>query len=303
MVAQERFMEEEFAPPPPMDTSHIKRKWLDIPYADKSDAQKLDIYLPDEGTGPFPILATFHGGAWMFGDKGDDFNRPFLGGLKRGYAVACINYRLSTEAHFPSQIHDCKTAVRYLRTNASEYLLDGSRIGAWGASAGGHLAALLGAADKVRELDDPSLRNVRTRLSAKVQAVVVWYGPVANFLTMDDELADNGLGPGHHSDRDSPESMLLGRKITDIPALVKFTSPMTYIKRRIPPFLIQHGLKDDIVPVQQAIQFAAQVKKIAGEGTVTLEILEKATHGDPLFERPRNIKHVLDFFDLHLKKT
>ena len=295
-------MNEEFTPPL-MDTSHIKRKWLDIPYADKSDAQKLDIYLPEKGEVPFPVIATIHGGAWMFGDKGDELNRHFLEGLRRGYAVACINYRLSDEAHFPSQIHDCKTAIRYLRTNASEYQLNGDRIGAWGASAGGHLAALLGTADRVRELDDPSMRNARTRFSAKVQAVVVWYGPVANFLTMDNELAESGLGPGEHSDRNSPESVLLGRRITDIPALVKFASPMTYIKKRVSPFLLQHGLKDDVVPVQQAIQFAEQMKKIAGEDKITLEILKDATHGDPLFETPRNIERVLDFFDLHLKNT
>jgi acetyl esterase/lipase len=295
-------MDDEFFPPPPMDTSHIRRKWLDVPYADKSDAQKLDIYLPNKGDGPFPVIATIHGGAWMFGDKGDDFNRPFLDGLKRGYAVACINYRLSDEAHFPSQIHDCKTAIRYLRTNASAYQLDGRKIGAWGASAGGYLAALLGTADRVRELDDPSMRNSRTRFSAKVQAVVVWYGPVANFLTMDAELAESGLGPGDHSKRNSPESKLLGRRITDVPALVKFASPMTYIKRRVPPFLLQHGLKDDTVPVQQAIHFAGQVKEIAGEEKVTLEILKDATHGDPLFETPRNIRRVLDFFDIHLKQ-
>jgi len=295
-------MEDEFVTPPPMDTSHIRRKWLDVPYADKSDAQKLDIYLPNKGDGPFPVIATIHGGAWMFGDKGDDMNRPFLEGLRRGYAVACINYRLSDEAHFPSQIHDCKTAIRYLRTNASAYQLDGGKIGAWGASAGGHLAALLGTADRVRELDDPSMRISRTRFSAKVQAVVVWYGPVANFLTMDAELAESGLGPSDHSKRNSPESKLLGRRITDVPALVKFASPMTYIKRRVPTFLLQHGLKDDIVPVQQAIRFAEQVKEIAGEEKATLEILKDATHGDPLFETPRNIRRVLDFFDLHLKQ-
>ncbi len=297
------FMEDNFSPPPPMDTSHIKRKWLDVPYADKSAAQRMDIYLPDEGTGPFPVIATLHGGAWMFGDKADDFNRSFLAGLKRGYAVVCINYRLSGEAHFPSQIHDCKTAIRYLRTNAAEYQLDGSKIGVWGASAGGHLAALLGTADRVRELDDPSMRNARTRFSAKVQAVVVWYAPVANFLTMDDELAESGFGTGDHSERDSPESILLGRKITDIPALVKFASPLTYIKRRVPPFLLQHGSKDDLVPVQQAIQFAEQMKKTAGEGKVTLEVMDEATHGDLLFEMPENIARVLDFFDLHLKNT
>jgi acetyl esterase/lipase len=284
-----------------MDTSHIKRKWLDISYADKSDAQKLDIYLPNKGDGPFPVIATFHGGAWMFGDKGDDMNLPFLEGLKRGYAVACVNYRLSGEAHFPSQIHDCKTAIRYLRTNAAAYHLDGTRIGAWGASAGGHLAALLGTTPRVRELDDPSMRKTNTRFSCKVQAVAVWYGPLEDFLKMDEQLTASGMGTPDHSHEDSPESQLLGRKITDIPALVKYASPMTYIKPSVPPFLLQHGLKDSIVPVEQAINFAARMEKVAGCDRVTLDLLKNADHGDPLFETPRNLKRVFEFFDSHLK--
>jgi acetyl esterase/lipase len=293
--------EDEFAPPPPMDTSHIKRKWLDIPYAEKSSAQKLDIYLPNTGDGPFPVLATIHGGAWMFGDKGDDHNLPFLEGLKRGYAVVCTNYRLSGEAHFPSQIYDCKTAIRYLRANAAEYHLDGAHIGVWGASAGGHLAALLGTSTRVRGLEDPSMRNSRTRLSSKVQAVVVWYGPNEDFLKMDEQLVQSGMGTPDHSSEDSPESKLLGRKITNVPALVKFASPMTYIKPNVSPFLIQHGLKDGIVPVEQAIHFAAQMEKVAGSDRVTLEILKNADHGDPLFQTPKNLRRVFDFFDLHLK--
>lgn len=284
-----------------MDTSHIKRKWLDVPYANKSDAQKLDLYLPNEGDGPFPAIATIHGGAWMFGDKADGFNYSFLEGLKRGYAIACINYRLSDEAHFPSQIHDCRTAIRYLRTNAATYHLKGFHIGVWGASAGGHLAALLGTAAYSRELDDPSMRTARTRFSCKVQAVVTWYAPSENFLSMDEQLAKGGMGIPDHSKEDSPESKLLGRKITDVPAMVKFASPMAYINSKIPPFLLQHGRKDGIVPVEQSINFAAQIEKIAGSDQVTLEILEEAGHGDPLFHTPENIHRVMNFFDLYLK--
>jgi acetyl esterase/lipase len=294
-------MDDLFPPPQPMNTSHIKRKWLDISYADKSDAQKLDIYLPNKGNGPFPVIATFHGGAWMFGDKGDDMNLPFLEGLKHGYAVACVNYRLSGEAHFPSQIHDCKTAIRYLRTNATDYHLDATRIGAWGASAGGHLAALLGTTPRVRGLDDPSMRKTNTRFSCKVQAVAIWFGPLEDFIKMDEQLAASGMGTPNHSNEDSPESQLLGRKITDVPALVKYASPMTYIKPSAPPFLIQHGLNDSIVPVEQAINFAAKMEKVAGTDRVTLDLLKGADHGDPLFEKPRNLRQVFDFFDLHLK--
>ena len=194
-----------------MDTSHIKRKWLDVPYADKSEAQKLDIYLPNKGDGPFPVIATIHGGAWMFGDKGDDFNLPFLEGLKRGYAVACINYRLSDEAHFPSQIYDCKTAIRYLRTNAATYHLDGAHIGVWGASAGGHLAALLGtsASPRVGGCFDENCTHPPF-LQGAGSCGLVW--TTEDFLNMDEQLAQSGAGTPDHSAKILPNQNCWGEK-------------------------------------------------------------------------------------------
>lgn len=287
--------------PAPLDTRHIQRKWLDLPYAAQSPTQKLDLYLPDEGDGPFPVIAAFHGRAWMFGDKGHSMCQPFLEGLKRGYAVACVNYRLSGEVQFPSQIYDCKAAIRFLRGNAAKYKLDKNHVGAWGASAGGHLAALLGTSQRVRSLEDLSIKNSHTHILPKVHAVVVWYGPNENFLKMDEQLAKSGLGIPNHSETSSPESRLLGRKITEIPALVTYASPMTYIKSSAPPFFIQHGQKDGTVPVEQAIHFAAKFKRVAGPERVTLEILPEADHADPLFETPENLGRVLDFFDKYLK--
>lgn len=291
--------EEEFEPPPPMDTSHIERKWLDVPYADQSPAQKLDIYLPDKGDGPFPVIVTIHGGAWLFGDKGDIMNLHFLEGLKRNFAVVCMNYRLSGEAQFPKQIYDCKAAVRHLRANAETYHLDVNRIAAWGASAGAHLAALLGTSRKVRKLEDFTMGNPRA--SSAVHAVVDWYGPTESFLKMDEQLIASGMGKPDHSAADSPESKLLGRPITEVPDLVRFASPMTYIKANMPPFLIQHGLKDEIVPIQQSLNFAAEIERSADSKRVTLEILTDATHGDPLFETPQNVARVLDFLEQQLK--
>lgn len=129
---------------PKPDTSHIARKWLDLAYASASPAQKLDIYLPDAGDGPFPVIMAVHGGAFMGGDKADMQLKPMLEGLARQYAVVSINYRLSGESLFPAQIHDVKTAIRWVKANARRYALDGSRIALWGGSAGGHLSALAG---------------------------------------------------------------------------------------------------------------------------------------------------------------
>jgi acetyl esterase/lipase len=293
-------MDSQFSFPPMMDTSAIRRKWLDVPYANQSPAQKLDIYLPETGEGPFPVIASIHGGAWMLGDKGDASNLPFLEGLKRGYAVVCINYRLSGEAQFPCQIYDCKAAIRYLRVNAVKYSLDGNRIAAWGPYAGGHLVALLGTSMEIKRLEDLSMGN--PQVSSRVQAVVDWCGPVESFLKMDEELIESGMGVPDHSQESSPESRLLGRKITEVPELVRFASPLTYLRHDVLPFLIQHGSDDPIVPVQQSINFEEEAKRVAGPEKVILEVLTGVQHhGDPAFETRNNVQRVLDFLDSHLK--
>jgi acetyl esterase/lipase len=153
----------------------IPNKYLDIPYASLSEAQKLDIYLPTAEKGPFPVIIAVHGGAFLAGDKRDRQLEPMLHGLGRGYAVVSINYRLSPEATWPAQIHDCKAAVRWLRANASTYQLDPDNMVAWGASAGGHLSSMLGTTGDVAQLEDFNLGNPDQ--SSRVQAVVNWFGP------------------------------------------------------------------------------------------------------------------------------
>jgi acetyl esterase/lipase len=288
-------------PPPPMDTHRITRKWLDVPYARQSLAQKLDIYLPEKGNGPFPVIVGIHGGAWLFGDKGDTMNAPLMAGLKHGYAVVNINYRLSGEAQFPAQIYDCKAAVRFLRAQAGQYLLDPARAGVWGASAGGHLVALMGTSGGIAVLEDLSMGNAEA--SSRVQAVVDWCGPAENFINMDLEFRESGAGTPDHSEANSPESQLLGQKITEIPDRVRFASPMTYIGADMPHFLVQHGAIDHVVPVQQSIRFAAELARVAGADKVQLDVLEGVDHhGDPAFETEQNLRRVFDFLDRHLKQ-
>ena len=125
--------------PPPADTSFVKRKFLDLPYAKLSNSQKLDIYLPDHGDGPFPVIVSIHGGAFMGCDKGDLQLLPMLEGLKQGFAVISINYRMSGEAKFPALVQDAKAAIRWIRGNAAKYELNPEKLVAWGGSAGGYL--------------------------------------------------------------------------------------------------------------------------------------------------------------------
>ncbi len=280
-----------------VDVSTIKNKFTDLPYASISRAQKLDIYLPEGKTGPFPVIVSIHGGAFMMGDKRDGQVKPMLEGIKRGYAVVSVNYRMSGEALFPANIIDVKAAIRWIRANAEKYQLNPDKIAVWGGSAGGNLASLAGTSGGVMDFEDFSLGN--EEFSSRVQAVVDWFGPV-NFLKMDEQLRDSGNGTPDHSAADSPESKVLGAKITEIPETVKKANPETYITTDDPPFFIEHGTKDGTVPTQQSNEFYAKLLKVLGNDKVTLTLLPGAGHGGPQFEDPKNLDLVFKFLDKQL---
>lgn len=286
---------------PPAKTDHIQRKMFDLSYAAVSPSQKLDIYWPEDGDGPFPVIVSIHGGAFMGGDKRDVQITSMLKGLERGYCVVGVNYRMSGEAKFPALVHDIKAAVRWIRANAEHYLFDPNRIAVWGGSAGGYQALMAGVSAGIPELDDLSLGNPDQ--PSHVQAVVDWFGPT-DFLKMDEQLAESGMAPAEqfsHNGSDSPESLLLGRKITEVAELVRAANPETYIHPDVPPFFIQHGTKDDTVPHQQSVNFAQKVREVCGSERVILELIDGARHADPKFDTAKNVKKVLDFLDVHLK--
>jgi acetyl esterase/lipase len=234
-------------------------------------------------------------------DKSDMHVLPMLEGLERGYAVVALNYRLSWEATFPALVQDAKAALRWIRGNADWYCLDPERIAAWGGSAGGYLSTMLGVSAGNTELEDLSLGYPDQ--PCNIQVVVDWYGPT-NFLKMDEQLTTSGLIPiegTEHNSENSPESWLLGGKITEIPEQVKAANPETYIRENAAPFLIQHGVVDPVVPVQQSISLAENLKRVCGDDRVVLELFEGFEHADRRFDSPMNVKRVLDFIDLHLK--
>ncbi len=280
-----------------VDTSYIKRSWLDVAYAAESPTQKLDIYLPKRGKGPFPVIVSIHGGAFKKGDKRDNQVLPMLAGVERGYAVVSVNYRLSGEAVFPANLYDVKAAVRFLRAHAAEYCLDSAHIAAWGGSAGGNLSALLGLSADRELVEDV----VTVGESCAVQAVVDWFGPT-EFSRMDEQLRIAGFDTTTHSAADSPESLVLGEKLSEIPELVRAASPLTYVSKDAPPFLIQHGDRDAIVPMGQSWLLYEALHSVVPAGQVTFELLQGASHGDAMFETARNVERVFAFLDPYLKK-
>ncbi len=160
------------------DRSYI-RTLLDLPYKPGCKSCRLDLALPNESRpGPFPVIVVIHGGGWIEGDKSsfasDRFGVPgnIVDFARLGFAAATINYRLAGEAPYPAALDDCRAAVRWLREHAIAYQLDAKRIGAYGNSAGGHLALLLGL------VEDPADRGKPLEQSSRVQAAASDSGPL-----------------------------------------------------------------------------------------------------------------------------
>jgi acetyl esterase/lipase len=227
------------------------------------ERQKLDLYLPSP-EGKHPLVIWVHGGAFRMGSKDPC---PALWLLQDGYAVASINYRLSQHALFPAQIEDCKAAVRWLRAHAAQYGLDSNHIGAWGASAGGHLAAMLGTAGAVKEFE----KGPNLELSSWVQAVCDWFGPT-DFTQM-----NKFPGRMDHDAADSPESQLIGGPVQENKEKARRANPITYVSREDPPFLIMHGDQDQLVPLNQSELLHAALQK-AGV-PVTFHVVQGTGHG------------------------
>lgn len=273
-------------------------KEMDIPYASASQAQRLDIYWPDKFEGPYPVIISIHGGAYLSGDKLGPDALVAWEGLERGYAVVSVNYRLSSEAVFPAQINDVKAAIRFVKAHAQEYNLQPDKIAVWGASAGGTLSALAGASADVTELSDMSLGN--SDQSERVQAVVDWCGPM-NLLVMDEQFKQSGINGILNNNPTSWGSQYFGRLLTEVPEQAQKSNPESYITADDPPVFIQHGTLDNWVPVQQSIDYANKLKPVIGADKVYLEIMEGAAHGGVPFNNDQNVAKVLDFLDRTLK--
>jgi len=282
-----------------MPAPTAKPQYPDLAFASVSATQILDLYLPTSGDGPFPVVVLVHGGGFMMGDKSGASGADQL--LAAGYAVASVNYRLSSEALAPAQIQDIKAAVRFLRANAQQYNLDPNKFGAWGGSAGGSLVALLGTSCGVEALEGSELGNADQ--SSCIQAVVDQFGPT-DFLQMDKQFAGTSC-PVNHDAAESPESKLLGAPIQTVPEAANAVNSITYVSSmdaaNAPAFLIQHGTADCNVPPQQSQLLYDALLPVLGPDKVTLTFLDGAGHGGDEFWTDANVKLVMDFLDNNLK--
>lgn len=263
---------------------------LDVPYADTGNPRhRLDLYLPKRrASEPLPVVVYFHGGAWMAGDKSDGAGR-LLPLLRTGaYAGASAAYRLSGEATWPAQLHDCKAAIRWVRANAERYGFDPERIAVWGRSAGGHLALLVGATG-----DEPALEGdvgPHAGVSSRVAAVVSFFG-VSDLLGLIGQPGDID-----RSQPDAPEALLIGGALRAHPERARAASPVAHASAGDPPVLTVHGTDDRTVPFDQAVRLDAALRA-AGVPHVLVRV-EGAGHGD--FGTAADDR-VLAFLDRHLR--
>lgn len=247
----------------------------------------LDIYIPANAKGKVPLVVIIHGGGWIGNDKYADMGympNTLAAILNNGMAVASIDYRFATQAVFPAVLQDCNKAVSFLYHNADKYSLDKKSIGLMGFSAGGHLASLMGTSqnNNVSIFYFPD-----TFRPFQYKAVVDFYGPT-----------DLMLLPGNEDEK-SPESLLIGAAPLLRPDLAKAASPITYMDKTDPPFLIYHGEKDNIVSNKQSKLFSAWLTFYGVKNELT--IVKDAPHFGTMYDVPEISDQVITFLKQHLQ--
>lgn len=251
---------------------------------------KLDLARPGKGNGPYPALIFIHGGGWSTGRRQNNSIEIKLA-AERGYVAVTVDYRLTSvndglkaKYPFPAQLHDVKCAVRWLRANAEKYSIDPAHIGAYGYSAGGHLALLLGLTDPS---DDMEGNCGNLYFSSKVQAVVSRAGPADLLTFFETKYADRAA-----------VMRLVGGSPEEMPEEYRVASPATYVSEDDPPVLTIHGDQDTVVPSQNAELLDTRMKEIGVSHTLIM--VEGAGHN--VLVNFYEDYPVWDFFDKHLKK-
>jgi acetyl esterase/lipase len=266
-----------------------------LPYAEtENPRQTLDLAIPSQSapeTGR-PLVIWIHGGGWKNGNKGSGHRSDRLPSLVQTgrFAGATIAYRLSGEAKWPAQIHDCKAAIRWLRGNARKYGIDPNRIAVWGSSAGGHLVSMLGSSGGVVELEGKLGNHLGQ--SSRVSAVVNYFGPSA-LLKMDDFPSKM-----IHNAPNSPESQLIGQPIQKSKTKALQASPIHHVSPDDAPHIHFHGTEDPLVPFNQSEIYHKALKEAEVKS-----VLITSKGGGHNMPRTFTLRFVLPFLDhaLHEK--
>ena len=262
--------------PAAVETRYDVRRDISYTPADWPQPLLADVYVP-EGKGPFPAVLVIHGGSWSSGDR-EQVQSIAERVAERGYVVMNVTYRLVPAYRFPAPVYDLQQAVRWLRAHAAEYQVDAAHIGAFGYSAGAHLAAMLGTISAGDVLDKP-YGGKETR----IQAVVAGGTP-----------SDLRKFPGG-----TLVPAFLNTTLQQKPELYALASPITHISKDDPPFFLYHGGLDTLVPVDHAedMKTALDAAGIPAE----LYILHGREHVTAFLTDWGAVNAALDFLDRTLR--
>jgi len=257
------------------------RTFKDIAYAtiDGKDLG-LDLYIPAGVTKP-ALLVWVHGGAWRSGTKAN----PPMAFVENGFAMASLDFRQSGEARFPTNVHDIKAAIRFLRGKASEYGYRVDRIAIAGSSSGAHLAALVGVTNGHKELE--GTEGGYLNQSSDVAAILDYYG-ASNLMTILAQSTPFGVNM-----RRPALELLLGATPDQVPRLAELASPVVHVDRSDPPLLIFHGDQDPQMPINQSHELQGAYEKMRLD--VYFDVVHGAAHGGKQFFTPDRVTRAVAF--------
>jgi acetyl esterase/lipase len=269
----------------------ISRRWLDIAYDKEHELQKLDIYLPEEGQGPFPVIVNVHGGGFNHCDKRDFHMYPTMYALRRNFAVVMVNYRLSPEVKYPVHLRDVICALQWIAGHGREYLLNIDQVFLWGTSAGGNLV-LQAACHKGLEV----MKNNQYPYGLKLMATAA-FCPAIDI--------EHIYGKGRLIERLKMNAMIYVMKKRMFGSakpkkeVLDRCNPTNFIKNGITPLYLMHGDADPIIPIEHSNEFAEKVRLILGKDDFEYKVLSGVSHAGagPEFFLEDNIIPVLEFFE------
>jgi acetyl esterase/lipase len=266
------------------------RIFRDIEYARvEGTSLKLDLHLPESRQPHAPLIVWVHGGAWRAGSKSE---MPLRALVTAGYPIASLDYRLSTSARFPAQVHDIKAAIRFLRAEAKRLNVRGDRIVIAGNSAGGHLAALAGVSNGHHDLEGTVGDHAKE--SSAVQGIISYYG-ASNLTTILDQSTPRALQM-----RVPALELLLGAPPAQTSALARLASPVLHVDPNDPPLLLLHGDQDPQMPINQSHELCGAYENAKAQ--VEFIVVHGAAHGGPQFYDDTRTAAVLKFLQRYFSQ-
>ena len=280
---------------PPFDPAAVAHRRENVRFG-ALETQVLDVYYPDDGPGPFPLIFYVHGGGWILGGRRDGSIICILpGALERGFAVASVDYRLAPGTRFPENLYDVKTAVRWARANAKEFRFDPERFGVIGDSAGGYFALMMAVT-----ASNPAMEGEQygwAGVSSAVQAAVDLYGPVDMERDWSEYFAESQAKRMPLKIKGHPSMEEFEFYAMSAPGLAPLVCPHRYVHPDMPPVLMMHGESDGVVPYQHSVLMYERIRAVCGEGRAKLLLYPERAHSDREFTAPESARLAAGFFD------